>query len=67
MRAVVVGTIVMLSSATALAQESRSNAIEGSGKGYSTEIVVADVGAAIVIPAAILPTWSSNRGSGASR
>jgi len=34
--------------------------IRGTGKGYWAPIMIADVSAALVIPATILPTWSNN-------
>lgn len=60
MRGILFGAIVVLSSATALADDSGPNVIEGTKKGYSAEIVVVDVSAALLIPATIAPTWSDN-------
>ena len=50
----------LLYASAASAEDDAPRVIRGTEKGYAVPIVVADVSAALVIPAVILPTWSSN-------
>ena len=60
MRTLAIASALFLCASNAHADEEAPRVIRGSGEGYSASIMIADVAAALVIPATILPTWSNS-------
>jgi hypothetical protein len=61
MRSFLIASAIVLCASIAHADEDEvPSVIRGTGKGYSAPIMIADVSAALVIPATILPTWSNS-------
>jgi hypothetical protein len=55
-----IASAFVLCGSVARADEEAPAVIRGNGRGYSASIMIADVSAALVIPATILPTWSQS-------